>query len=83
MTVRLGYVVVTGASLLLIWTLDVFEIITWASRGFAAYYALQTMLLLVLLRRDAAAANRSLLIAGLVLLLPVLLFVVFASIPPN
>jgi hypothetical protein len=82
MTVQLGYVVVTGASLLLIWTLDIFEIITWASRGFAAYYALQTVLLLVVLRRDNVVAKRLPRIAGLVLLLPVLLFVVFASKPP-
>ena len=79
MTVQLGYVVVTGGSLLLIWTLDIFEIITWASRGFAAYYALQTILLLSVIRRDDVLAKRSLLIAGLVLLLLVLLFVVFAA----
>jgi hypothetical protein len=83
MTVKLGYVVVTGVSLLLIWTMNIFEIITWASRGFAAYYALQTMLLLAVLWHDHAASNRSIRIAGLVFLLPVLLFVVFASIPPD
>jgi len=79
MTVRAGYVVVTSASLLMIWTLNIFEIITWASRGFAAYYALQTILLLVVLKRENSFARRPLLVAGLILLLLVLLFVVLAA----
>jgi len=82
MTVRLGYIVVTSASLVLIWTLDIFEIITWASRGFATYYLLQVLLTFAVLRRVSDIPNRPLIIAGLVLLLPVLFFVVFLSRAP-
>jgi hypothetical protein len=83
LTVRLGYVIVTSVSLMLIWTLDIFEIITWASRGFAAYYALQTVLLLTVIKRDCDAPYRLLRIAGLVFLLVVMLFVVIAAKPPH
>ena len=39
--VRQGYGLLVGAGLALTWALDVFEIIAWASRAFAAYYAVQ------------------------------------------
>jgi len=39
--VRHGYVLLVGAGLALTWALNVFEIIAWASRAFAAYYAVQ------------------------------------------
>ena len=40
-TARVGYASVVGGGLLLTWSADVFEIITFASRAFAVYYALQ------------------------------------------
>ncbi len=82
MTIQLGYIIVISSSLVLVWTLDIFEIITWASRGFAAYYAIQTVLLMIALKRDNSSVIRSLKSGGLILLLLVLLFVVFASKPP-
>lgn len=39
---RVGYVILTGIGLLLTWRLDVFQIIGYASRAFALYYALQS-----------------------------------------
>ncbi len=83
LSVRTAYLWVIGVSLILIWTLDVFEIITWASRGFAAYYALQTVLLLIVLRRDRNAAKRLPRIAGACLLFAVLAFVVVAARSPH
>ncbi len=38
---KLAYGLLVGAGLVLTWTANVFEIISYASRGFAAYYALQ------------------------------------------
>ncbi len=38
---RLGYALLVAVGIVLTWTLDVFEIISFASRAFAAYYALQ------------------------------------------
>lgn len=38
---RLGYAILGAAGLVLTWGLNVFEIISYASRAFAAYYALQ------------------------------------------
>lgn len=38
---KLGYAILVAIGLLLTWTSNVFEIISYASRAFAAYYALQ------------------------------------------
>ncbi|WP_373355793.1 hypothetical protein [Pseudoroseicyclus sp. CXY001] len=38
---KTAYLALVAAGLALTWALDVFEIITWASRAFALYYALQ------------------------------------------
>ena len=45
-----AYVILVGAGLVLTWTADVFQIISYASRAFAAYYGLQAAI--------AAAAMR-------------------------
>lgn len=39
---RMGYVILTVVGLLLTWVTDVFQIISYASRAFAVYYALQS-----------------------------------------
>lgn len=41
---RLGYAVLVGIGLLLTWTLSVFEIIGYASRAFALFYAIQSLI---------------------------------------
>lgn len=38
---RLAYALLVGAGLFLTWTSNIFEIISYASRGFAAYYTIQ------------------------------------------
>lgn len=38
---RLAYAILVSAGLFLTWTLNIFEIISYASRAFAAYYAIQ------------------------------------------
>lgn len=49
---RMAYALLVGVGLLLTWSLDVFQIISFASRAFALYYALQALI-------AAAAAWRS------------------------
>lgn len=39
---KIAYAVLVGAGLLLTWTANIYEIISYASRAFAAYYAIQT-----------------------------------------
>ena len=46
-SVRLGYVVTVIAALGLTWTANIYEIISYASRAFVAYYALQSLLALI------------------------------------
>ncbi|WP_439124539.1 hypothetical protein [Marivita sp.] len=41
---RLAYTLLVGAGLFLTWSLNIFEIISYASRAFAAYYALQAVI---------------------------------------
>ncbi|NDV01859.1 hypothetical protein [Pseudoroseicyclus tamaricis] len=48
---RAAYAVLVAAGLVLTWWLDVFVIITWASRAFALYYALQAAIAAVEARR--------------------------------
>jgi hypothetical protein len=50
--VKMGYAVLTGLGLVLTWGMDVFEIISWASKAFAAYYMLQAAIAVCLARRE-------------------------------
>jgi hypothetical protein len=50
--VKVGYAVLTGLGLVLTWGMDVFEIISWASKAFAAYYMLQAAIAVCLARRE-------------------------------
>jgi hypothetical protein len=43
-TQRAGYVVLVAVGLMLTWAMSVFEIISYASRAFALYYAVQAMI---------------------------------------
>ncbi|QDL93541.1 hypothetical protein FDP22_01435 [Paroceanicella profunda] len=51
---RKGYAVLVGVGLALTWVSDVFEIISYASRAFALYYALQSAVALAGARRRGA-----------------------------
>ncbi|MEZ5485824.1 MAG: hypothetical protein R3F01_11780 [Lysobacteraceae bacterium] len=41
MSARMAYVAITVVVLVLTWTVDIFSIIAFANRAFAAYYAIQ------------------------------------------
>ncbi|WP_417245934.1 hypothetical protein [Celeribacter sp.] len=52
MPVKIGYAVLVALGLLITWALDVFQIISWASKAFAAYYTVQGMIAVVLAQRE-------------------------------
>jgi hypothetical protein len=51
-SVKTGYAVLVGLGLALTWFSDVFQIIAWASKAFAAYYCLQALIAAGLALRD-------------------------------
>ena len=48
---RTGYLVVSALAILLVWTSNIFEIISIASRAFAGYYFAQALVSMVVVRR--------------------------------
>ncbi len=42
-TIGTGYAVIAGGGILIVWTSNIFQIITYASQAFAIYYMLQSM----------------------------------------
>ncbi|MCY4129485.1 MAG: hypothetical protein OXG15_09645 [Gammaproteobacteria bacterium] len=50
---RFGYICVCVSSILLVWAVDLLEIIALASRAFAAYYLVQTIIALITNNRSA------------------------------
>ena len=63
-SVRMGYLLLTVVGLLLTWGADVFQIISYASRAFAVYYALQAAIAAISTSKQGAK-NRSLGFAAL------------------
>ena len=45
---RTSYLIITLAAIALVWSANIFEIITYASRAFAAYYLVQVVIALIL-----------------------------------
>lgn len=54
--VKIGYAGLVALGLLITWGLDVFQIISWASKAFAAYYTVQGAIAVVLARRAGKSA---------------------------
>ena len=74
---RTGFLIVTLASIALVWSANVFQIVTYASRAFALYYLLQTLVALGLAHRNGHGRARLLFLA----LSLALAFVVLFAIP--
>ncbi|MDO6458834.1 hypothetical protein Q4560_05275 [Celeribacter halophilus] len=55
--VKIGYAVLVLLGLLITWALDVFQIISWASKAFAAYYTVQGMIAVVLAQREGKSRS--------------------------
>ena len=64
----LAYVLLAAAGLVMTWSLNVFEIIAWASRAFALYYALQAAIAFAVARRQGAGAGPQVLFLALAVL---------------
>jgi hypothetical protein len=83
LSTKLSYVGVSICAILLVWSADLMEIITLASRAFATYYFLQTLLALFYCYKDCpvdsriTVSNRLFFIAISI----TLLYVVFFAIP--
>lgn len=65
---RQGYAILTVLGLLLTWSADVFEIISYASRAFAAYYAIQAAIAALGAVRSPAHRHKAPAFAALALL---------------
>lgn len=78
-----GYVAVTTAAIAVVWLVDVFAIISLASRAFAAYYLIQTLMVVSVLARDRSIPRRAARLVGYAGLLVILGFVVIFAIPAD
>lgn len=80
---RVSYLGISICAILLVWAVDLIEIITLASRAFAFYYFLQTLLALNFCYRDCLPESRMTLWTRLLFatVAMVLLYIIFFAIP--
>jgi len=76
-----GYLVVSFFAILLVWTADLLEIITFASRAFALYYLLQCVVALIASRHYYENLARRLHQASFATVATILTFIVIFAIP--
>ncbi|MGD8408216.1 MAG: hypothetical protein PVF21_06330 [Thiohalophilus sp.] len=81
LSLNYSYVIVTGIALVLIWSANIFEIIAYASRAFALFYLMQSVIALLLSVRIGDWRRRLLYQGYFVLMSLVLAFVVIFAIP--
>ena len=63
---KVGYVLVATVGVVLVWTANIFVLVSLASRAFAIYYALQCLVAAAAANRSATGARRGALVAGFV-----------------
>ncbi len=73
-TPRQGYAVLVALGLTMTWTTDVFQIISYASRAFALYYALQAAIATLGAWRNGARGRTVLFGAATLLAVPIVVF---------
>jgi len=80
---RVSYLGISICAILLVWAVDLIEIITLASRAFAFYYFLQTLLALNFCYRDCSPETRMTLWTRIlfITLAIILLYIIFFAIP--
>ncbi|SMN14907.1 putative protein [uncultured Candidatus Thioglobus sp.] len=83
LSTKLSYVGVSISAILLVWSVDLMEIIALASRAFATYYLLQTLLALFYCYKDCALDSRMTLINRwlYIVIALILLYVIIFAIP--
>lgn len=78
---KLNYLLIIAVSITLTWTSNIFEIINFASKGFASYYLLQVLVAALLINHRSRGGFKLVGLSGCVLLVSILLFIIFWSIP--
>lgn len=80
---RVSYLGISVCAILLVWAVDLIQIITLASRAFAFYYFLQTLLALNFCYRDCAPESRMTLWTRILFIMVALtlLYIIFFAIP--
>ncbi len=78
---KAGYVLVASVGVVLVWTTNVFEIISLASRAFATYYALQCLVAMAAALRGAPCGRRTAQVCGFGLLALILVAAAVLAIP--
>lgn len=83
LSTRISYVGVAISAILLVWAVDLMEIITLASRAFATYYLLQTLLALFYCYKDCPVNSRMTVFHRVfyMVIAIILLYVIFFAIP--
>ena len=80
-SINIYYMAVIIAAILLIWSANVFEIINFASKGFASYFLLQSFIAFKFIKLKLNGPKRVVALLGCFLLQVTLGFVIFFSIP--
>ncbi|MBK24531.1 MAG: hypothetical protein CME70_11105 [Halobacteriovorax sp.] len=80
-SLKVYYMAVIAAAIFLIWSANVFEIINFASKGFASYFLLQTFIAFKLIRLELKGQQQGIALMGCLFLQLALMFVIFFSIP--
>ncbi|MBO6824969.1 MAG: hypothetical protein JJ879_02105 [Sneathiella sp.] len=78
---RAGYGVITLGALILIWQINIFEIIAYASRTFAFYYLSQTMVALLVAHKTDQGSSKLFRLSGYSALALILLWITIYAIP--
>jgi len=83
LSTRISYVGISVSAVLLVWAVDLMEIITLASRAFATYYLLQTLLALFYCYKDCSVDSRITVLHRIFygVIAIILLYVIFFAIP--
>lgn len=83
LSTKLSYVGVSVSAILLVWSVNLMEIITLASRAFATYYLLQTLLALFYCHNDCSIHSRMTYLnkSIYILISLILLYVIMFAIP--
>ena len=78
---RLAYPVLIAFSIALIWLFDIFEVIAIASRTFAFYYMMQTVIAIIVTRKLLTGRKRTVQIVWFSLLAVILALIVIFAVP--
>ena len=82
-TAHMGYAVILGLSCIIIWTSDIFSIVAMASRAFAFYYFLQTIITVARVNHCEVGVKRNMLTLSYSALALLLLLIVLFAIPAD